>query len=224
MNDFVRRIALVITRRVAGETVQQTVPFSFESMWTMARMKDDQPGEAFDMTRWGVVRRGRNAEVRYRFHTRNVEMHPLLKRLSKRVPTLTFALVTHCLDDSDFGAFTIHNGRQRGNWLGDEWRQPFWERAAKEFNMPLDETWEDPATESIAESWMRDAAVRIATGSDRDFAWWGGRVYRDFENERASAMLEFAQAVRSLDDQDAAEKRRTRPKRRTRSRTRSKKR
>jgi len=125
---------------------------------------------------------------------------------------------------SDFGAFTIHNGTQRGNWLGDEWRQPFWERAAKEFNMPLDETWEDPATESIAESWMRDAAVRIATGSDRDFAWWGGRVYRDFENERASAMLEFAQAVRSLDDQDAAEKRRTRPKRRTRSRTRSKKR
>ena len=219
VNDFADRIAKVENRRVAGVTTKQMVPFSFDSMWVMARMKGESPGEAFDMTRWGPVRRGRGAEVRYRFHTRSLELHPLLKRLSKHVPGLTFALVTMCLDDSDFGAFTIANGRLRGKWLGDDWRMPFWERAAKKFNMPLDETWEDPDTEVIAESWMRDAAMRIATGSDRDYRWTGGTVYRDFEDERATAMLEFAQAIRSLDEQDA-EKPRTRPKRRTRSKKR----
>jgi hypothetical protein len=145
------------------------------------------------------VQRGRIAEVRYRFHTRNLEMHPLLKRLSRKTPDLTFALASHCLDDGDFGAFTIRKGKVRGDWLGDDWRTPFWERAAKTFNMPLDETWEDSAAESIAESWMRDAAVRIATGSARDYDWAGGRLYREFENERANTMVEIVRALETVE-------------------------
>ncbi len=70
-------------------------------------------------------------------------MNPLLKRFSKATPRLTYALVTHCLDDNDFAPFAIQKGKLRGKWLGDEWREPFWERAAREYNMTLEEAYED---------------------------------------------------------------------------------
>lgn len=220
--DFAHRIALVVTRRVAGVNVRLTVPFSFESLYAMARMKEDdeRPGEPFDMTRWGIVRRGAHAEVRYRFHTRNLELAPLLKPLSKRVPRLTFALVTRCLDDNDFGAYTIRSGKQRGNWLGDEWRAPFYERVARERGIALEEVYEDDDLEATAEWWMTDAAVQIATGTDRRYDWRSGRVYRDFENERADAMLEFARAIRTVDEEDNRDRTKAAARRRKKGRRR----
>ena len=50
VKDFVHRIALVVTRRVAGATLRTMVAFSFESMYAIARTKDDPPGEPLDMT------------------------------------------------------------------------------------------------------------------------------------------------------------------------------
>ena len=196
--------------------MQQTVPFSFESLYAIGHITRDEDyrGEPFDLTRWAVVERGGTAEVRYRLHTRSVELHPLLKRLSKEVPLLTFALVTQCMDDGDFAPFTIRGGRMRGGWLGDEWREPFWERAATAFNMPVDETWEDPETEAIAERWMRDAALQIAMGSDRVYGWSGGPLYRDLEDERANVMLEFARALKTVDEEERKPARSSRRKRR----------
>ena len=210
MDDFVHRIALVVTRRVAGVNVRQTVPFSFDSLYAMARMKrDDQPGDPFDMTRWGIIQRGRLAEVRYRFHTWNVELHPLLKRLSKHVARLTFALVTRCLDDNGFAPYTIHNGKQRGKYLPDEWSTPFYERAARLYKMTLDEVYEDDDVEAVAEWWMTDAAVQIATGTKRRYEWRRGRVYRDFEDERATALLELAQAMNEMQKEEREERARS---------------
>lgn len=204
MDDFVHRIALVVTRRVGGVNVRQTVPFSFESLYAMGRIRRDEDvrGDPLDMTRWRIVRRGRLAEVRYRFHTRSFELHPLLTRLSRHVPRLTFALVTRCLDDNDFGAFTIRAGRRRGNWLGGEWGKPFYERAARQYKMTLEEVYEDDDIEAVAEWWMTHAAVQIATGTKRRYEWRGGRVYRDMEDERATAMLELAQAMSAMQKEE----------------------
>jgi hypothetical protein len=200
VDDFVYRIALVINRRVAGKSLQQTVPFSFQSMYKMARMKGDPPADPFDMARWPIVQRGRLAEVRYRFHTRSLELHPLIKRLSKWTPRLTFALVTWCLDNMDFAPFSIRKGKLRGTWLGDDWRSPFWERAAREHNIPLDEAYDDEMVERVAENRMTDAAVQIATGTNRRYEWRGGRTYRCLEDERADAMMELARAMGKMKD------------------------
>ena len=56
--------------------------------------------------------------------------------------------------------------------------------------MTLEEVYEDDEMEWIAESWMMEAAVQIATGTDRRHEWSGGRVYRDLDDERGNAMLE----------------------------------
>jgi hypothetical protein len=196
--DFVQRIALVVTRRVAGQTVRQTVPFSFESMYAMARIKDDSPGEAFDLTRWPIQRRGRSALVRYRLHTRNVEMHPLLKRLSKVTPRLAYALVTRCLDDNNFGHFAIGTGKVLGKWLGDDWSTPFYENVAQQHKRPLDEVYDDDDECVVAEGRMRDAAMKMALGTDRVYDWTSGREYRVFEDERANFMLALAQTMQHL--------------------------
>ena len=198
VREFVHRIALVVDRRVAGTNSRQIVPFSFESLYTMAAIKGDGPGEAFDMSRWRVVRRGRSSEVRYRFHTRSVELHPLLKRLSKKTPRLLFALVTHCLDDNDFGQFAIRKGVLRGGWLGDQWREPFWELTSKRFKMPLDECYEDPQTEMWAEDRMRDAALELAIGSPRRFSWAGGQTFRRYEDERGAFMTDLAERLNAM--------------------------
>jgi hypothetical protein len=151
------------------------------------------------MSRWPIGQRQRVADVRYRFHTRSLEMPPMLTRLSKATPRLSFALVTHCLDDNDFGHYAISKGKRRGKWLGGDWRTPFYERAAERYKMTLDDVYEDDVVTSIAESWMRDAAMQIATGSTRRYEWTGGRVYRDLFDERADLMRQFAQWLPKTD-------------------------
>ena len=76
--------------------------------------------DSYDMVRWPIVRRGRTAYVRYRFHTRNLEMLDPLKKLTRAVPDVRIALVTHCLDDGDFGAYSFEKGRMKGKGLGEQ--------------------------------------------------------------------------------------------------------
>ena len=117
-----------------------------------------------------------------------------MKRLSKETPNLPFALVTHCLDDNDFG-LSPSRRRSRGGWLGGDWRMPFYERAAEQSKMTLDDLYDDDFITSFAESSMRDAAMRLATATDWPYDWTSGRVYRDLEDER-SAMIELLSRLR----------------------------
>ena len=87
-----------------------------------------------------------------------------------------------------------------GKWLGDDWRTPFWERAARDLGIPLDEAYEDAAAEGRAESMMLDAAMRIAAGNERRYDWSGGRVYRDLWDERAAMMSDLTTALQGLKD------------------------
>jgi hypothetical protein len=194
---------MTVTRRIAGVTTREVAPFSFQSLFAISRLKGDVPEDPYDMSRWSLVRRGRTAYVRYRFHTRSLEMQDLLKKLTRAVPDVSIALVTHCLDDGDFGAFTIAKGRSTGGWLGDDWRTPFWERAARALGMTLEEAYEDDDAEMRAESLMRDEAVRMATGTDRRFDWSGGRVYRDLWDERATFMRDLAAEMKRMEDKSA---------------------
>lgn len=130
------------------------------------------------MVRWPVSVTGHQAEVRYRLRTKGIELHPLLKAASRAFPHVTFALVSQSLQGNAFGAFTIRDGKLRGGWLGDEWRQPFWERAASEYNVALEDVFDDPALAAAAETWMIHAAMTLATGARREYDWSGGRRYR----------------------------------------------
>ena len=198
--SFVDRIALVVTRRVAGVTTREVAPFSFQSLYAITRQKGEIPSDPYDMVRWPTVRRGRTAYVRYRFHTRSSEMFDPLKRLTRALPDVRIALVTLCLDDGDFGAYSFAKGRMNGKWLGDDWRTPFWERAARDLGIPLDEAYDDDAAEMRAESMMLDAAMRIATRSGRRYDWSGGRVYRDLWDQRAAMMRDLTVALQGLKD------------------------
>ena len=190
----------MVTRRVAGVTTREVAPFSFQSLYALTRRKDEIPHDPYDMTRWPIVRRVRTAYVRYRFHTRNLQLDDVMKPLSRAMPGVSIAVVSHCLDTGEFCAFTFEKGRRPGTWMEEKWREPFWERAARELKMTLDDAYEDDDAERRAESLMRDEAVRIATGTDRRYEWEGGRVYRDLWDERASMMRDLAKAMKEMED------------------------
>lgn len=181
-------------------TSREVAPFSFQSLYALTRRKDEIPHDPYDMTRWPIVRRGPTAYVRYRFHTRNLQLDDELKPLSRVMPRVRIAIVSHCLDDGDFCAFTFEKGRRRGKWMGDKWREQYWARAARELKMSLDEAYEDDDAEMRAESLMRDEAVRIATGTDRRYEWGGGRIYRDLWDERASMMRDLAKVIKEMEE------------------------
>jgi hypothetical protein len=48
---------------------------------------------------------------------------------------------------------------------------------------------------------MRDAAMTLATGTTRRYEWTGGRVYCALDDERASAMMELARAMKKMKDE-----------------------
>lgn len=190
----------MVTRRVAGVTTREVAPFSFQSLYALTRQKDEISHDPYDMVRWPIVRRGRTAYVRDRFQTRNLPLDDVMMPLSRAMAGVSIALVTHCLDDGGFCAFTFEKGRCRGKWMEEKWREPFWERAARERKISVDDASEDDDAEVRAESLMRDEAVRIATGTDRRYNWDSGRVYRDLWDERANMMRDLAKAMKEMDE------------------------
>ena len=70
-----------------------------------------------------------------------------------------------------------------------------YERAAAQYKMTLDDLYDDDFTTSIVESSMRDAAMKLATETDRPYDWTSGRVYRDLEDQR-TAMIELLSRLR----------------------------
>ncbi len=181
-------------------TTREVAPFSFHSLYSLARWKDTPPHDPYDMSRWRIVRRGRTASVRYSFHTRSLPIDDLVQGLSRAVPDVAIALVTHCLDDSSFGAFRFVKGRRKVCGFDEEWGTPFWERAAREGGMSLDDAYDDDEAERRAEELMLDEAMRIASGVQRRRNWSGGRVYRDLEDERANFFRDLAAAEKGMDD------------------------
>jgi len=118
VRGFYRAMWREFPRTVARKTWTEVVPFSFASLHELApaarTIVPNPPCEPFDLSAWEPRRLTRGVlEVRYQFHTRNLEMQELLRVLSAAVPGLTFTLATLCLDASEIDAARVRAGKVR---------------------------------------------------------------------------------------------------------------
>ena len=78
---------------------------------------------------------GERAEVRYKLHTRNLQLIDFLRPLARALPRLTFTLTTLCVDDSSIESYRLR-GRREQKWGLPGRRFDFhWERARKKFKL-----------------------------------------------------------------------------------------
>lgn len=142
----------------------ETIPFSFVRLYqlipTAERIDPNGPFEPYDLSVWPIRPRLRGlGEVRYQLHTRDTELLPFVRILSKRFAKLTFCLVTFCLDDSDVVSYEICNGCVRKWILPQSRREVHWERARQEFGLTGESVYDDDVATKSAEEAMLDEAI-----------------------------------------------------------------
>lgn len=202
VRDFRRRIYREYPRTVAGFTWTEIVPFSFAALYEIAprarRVEAEVPCDPYDLSAWPVRRIGaRSAVVRYQFHTRNLEMAPLIRVLARAVPDLTFTVVTLCFDDSSIESFRFEAGRHRQWIVPDRVREAQWERARQKFRLAGDDVYLDDEAELWAEDAMMAEALRHweprarGTSRPRRYQWWNSPPLRRLEDERVLAFAEL---------------------------------
>jgi hypothetical protein len=182
-------------RSSAGRHWRETIPFSFDRLYQLvpaaSRIEPELPREPYDVSAWPIQRllRG-DAEVRYQLHTRNIELLPFVRLLSKRFSALTFRLVTFCLDDSEVASYRASDGRVRKWILPQPRRDAHWERARQKFGLAGDDVYEHDDAERFAEeSMLEEAMDRWEPATDgphprrRVRNWWNRPASREIMTE-----------------------------------------
>jgi hypothetical protein len=203
VRDFRRRMYHEYPRTVAGQSWTEIVPFSFAALYQMApgakRVAPEMPFDPLDISVWPVRRVSeRRARMRYQFHTRNLEMHGLIRVLSRARPVLSFILVTLCLDDGDIESYRFVNGTC-SKWRISLRRRTFhWDRARAKFGLAGDELFEDDEAERWAEEEMLDEALRHWERGKHEggrLRWFNQPVFHDLESERTIAVAQLSQLI-----------------------------
>jgi hypothetical protein len=219
VRDFRNRIYREYPRTVGGETWTEIVPFSFAALYDLApaarKIEAEIPFDPYDLSAWPIraLPEGR-AEIRYQLHTRNMELIDFLRVIARALPSLTFTLLTLCLDDSSIETYRLR-GRKEQKWVLPERRRDFhWDRARKKFNLAGDEVYDDDEADHWAEEEMLteafghwDAAGRIRRGRAPRYRWWNAIRLRDLDTERKLSLLEMGLF---LDDKGTKNKREAR--------------
>lgn len=194
-------------RKFKEDVARPRVPFSFEALWRMGRFPGDPPLDPYNLTGFPIRQlRGRRAEIRYTFLTRNMGVDDLLARVSRRRPLLIFRLAT-LADDGNAEVFLIRQGRRRRrdvpDWLNDYHRH----RVALEHGISREAMeddfhfgWEaDWAIVNDAVNLWNDVVPRQMPPRPET---WGGRRVRLLEDEWEMQLHEF---VRQVDWEAAGE-------------------
>jgi hypothetical protein len=165
------------------------------------RFEPEVPYDPYDLSVWPVRRiTPRRSELRYQFHTRNLEMPGLLRPLSRAVPSLTFVLATLCFDDSTAVSYRFARG------IEHEWHDPdpevMWQRARKKFRLSGDEVYMDDHAEHWVEEKLLEEALNHWTAPRNQSAGrafsrksWNQPRVRDLASERELALIEITGRV-----------------------------
>lgn len=143
-----------------------------------------------------------------------MEMADLIRVLARARLTLTFTLVTFCLDDSSIELYRFGNGRTR-KWEYPERRREFhWDRARAKFGLPGEDVYEDEAAEQWAEEEMLHEALnhwdagrgKAQASRGRRYDWWNRPPLRDLITEKQLFTYDVAEKRKSKAPRDKAKR------------------
>jgi hypothetical protein len=155
--DVLRKgLASTVSRSVAGHTWRERVPFSFQRLYKLApaavRIERNVPFDPYDLSVWPIRKfSGGRAEIRYQLHTRNMELLPFVRLLSRKFAMLVFYLVTFCLDDDEMATYRVRSGQVSKRILSNERKEAYWERAREKFALAGDVRWTRPRDSRCAQ-------------------------------------------------------------------------
>jgi hypothetical protein len=208
-----------LVRVIEGEEYKERLPFSFAGLIALApAAKNWAPEgalEPYDIRVWPIVRRSsRTSDIRYQLHTRNEELLPFVRELSRAFTRLTFRMSMLQLDDSEVYGFLVRNGKVRKWNVPGERRDVHWDRARKKFNLVGDDVYDDDDATLYAEDGMQDEALdhwapayRLGAGARRR-DWWNRPATRDFMEQRELDLVQASEIAAEFDREERRQRRR----------------
>jgi hypothetical protein len=201
VRDFGARAERTYERTVGDESWLEHEPLSFTALETITPLfpGEDRFWDPYEICVWPMKRVSvRHAEIRYQFETRGIDLSPALKRLSRKLPRLTFRLMTLCLDDGDVETWEIRAGKMRFRRVSDRRREFHWDAARRKFRLEGEDVYEDDDATQFTEFRMCDEALgswEKRGGKPRRLNWDRGQVFKTLDDERLIAIAALTLAT-----------------------------
>jgi hypothetical protein len=189
-----------VVRTLGSSSWKEVVPFSFERLYEIApaarKVEEEIPYDAYGIRDWPVrVIRARLAEVRYQFHTRNLEMVGLIRALSRARPALVMTLMTMCLDDGDVESYRLARGTVKKWRVPQRRKDAHWEAARKKHRLAGHAVYDDEDATRFAEERIMAEAIDHWDRRPRKRQWWNVEPSRDLETEREIAICQMSEVT-----------------------------
>lgn len=175
-------LARTVRRKTRRKAWVERVPFSFKAAYELTGMRGEVPPDPYELCGFPIRTVGPSlGELRYTFMTRDVEVKPIIARLSRVHPSLTFRLGS-MVDGGDVSVYLVRRGRVRKRVVPDSVREQHYKRLEAELGQRLHEVdghdglllATDYALFEEGMNIWNDVAPR--TGSFEHQSWCGRRV------------------------------------------------
>jgi hypothetical protein len=211
--DFCTRAERTFERSVGDVGWTEHYPISFTALQKIAPIfpADEEIWDPYNISVWPVTSISpRRVEVRYQFETRTVDLSSALRRLSRKLPGLTFRLMILCLDDGDVDTWQMRAGKMRSRHVSDRRRERHWDAARRKFHLDGDEVYDDDDAMHFAEERMCAEALgswQKRAGKPRRINWRRGEVFVKLEDERLIGLASLAAVLGPTKGQRASKRR-----------------
>jgi hypothetical protein len=195
---FRRRAERTYRRASAGQEWPEHIPLSFVALHELTPIvaSDEVPLDPLDIRAWPPVRVSpRRSELRYQFQTRNMVADPVIRRVARKFPSLTFRLMTFYLDVGEFETWQVRGRKVARRELSAARRDAHWRAGSRKFKQPVDDLYDD----DDACQWVEERiGVELLDSWDRPGArrrrnWWNAPKFHALEDERTIALAAMSQ-------------------------------
>ena len=200
IREFQERASRTYEREVVGQGWTEIIPISFVALHDLTPLFDNdwEVCDPLEIRSWPLRRLGPGrAELRFQFETRNMEAHPVFRRVAPKFPGLTFRLVTMCLDDGEIDTWQMRGRKVQAKRISKRIRGLHWAAASRKFKAPVDELYEDDDACDWVECRLCDHALNgwERAGTRRRWKWWNIGPLHTLDDERTIAMAALSAMI-----------------------------
>jgi hypothetical protein len=215
LKDFERRAQRTYRRELDGEVWDENIPLSFVALHLVTPVfpDDEEPSEALDLRAWRLKRlSAKRYELRYQFHTRNMEAIPVFRVIGPNFPRLVFRLVTLCLDDMSYESWQVHGKRATKREVPEQRLRRLEMAAMRRFDLPEDQVYMSDDSDHWIMERMFEEAFGLWQPRGRPYRrnWWNAPEHCSLEDERVISMARIADDLAGMERQSRPPQSRTR--------------
>jgi hypothetical protein len=206
LKDFERCAQRTYPRELDGKSWEEHIPLSFVALHSVTPVfpADEEPSDALDIRVWDLKRISpKRYELRFQFHTRNMQAIPVFRRVARKFPRLVFRLVTLCFDDMSYESWQLHGRHAEKRKISKQRHRVHEIAAMRRFGLTEDQLYMSDDADDWIQERMLDEAFDLWQPRGHRYRrnWWNSHEFHSLEHERVILMARLSSDLATMEQQ-----------------------